>query len=159
MNPTFYLIVFALTAFVSQLSFAYDEPIVIGHGRYLSTPEQQALFRMLEQSKPTADKQQYIEAYRNYSAHHDQTDRIAVLQFTRFSAVVNPDWYQKTKTGNEILMICFGCEEGIPIKERVRRETHPTHLYDIWIFSGEFILLDKHPQSGEWHLLYSGGAE
>ena len=153
------LLVVALSSLISQPCTAYGEPFVIGKGRYFTAEEKKEFLRILEMSRQTTEKEKYEREYEKYATLAGKPRKIDLIQFTKFEPIFNAEYYKGARAAYETFMICFGCKEGIPEKQRVAREKQKIGFYDIWVISGNFIILERHPSSGNWRVLGSGGAE
>lgn len=149
------LIVILLLAVVSPLCWA-SEPFVMGHGRYLQAKEQEAFFQHFRQMGSESEKQKFSQAFQHLQeTASTKPANIAVLEFTRFD--VNTVFSENLRAGYQTFMVCFNCVENIPPKKRVARVTKKSRYYDIWVLSANYMIVEQHPQSGEWRVLLDYG--
>lgn len=155
----YFLIAFLVLCLARQPSHAYGEPSVLGQGRYLTLPERTAFFQHVQHTGLESERKKFAKAFeRLMSSAESKPVKIEILDVTRFKfkSVLNDG----AMPGNQILLICFNCEEGIPPRKLAERKKTNSRFYDIWVLSAAFMIVEQNPKTGTWRvLLENGGAE
>lgn len=145
-----------LFATAMSVSFA-SQPFVMGTGRYLPSGEKAKLLDHFRHTGHADQRKRFQNAFR----HLEETaiphpPKVEIVEFSKFH--VNTVFSKDLREGETTYMVCFSCEEIIPPEELAARKKTKARLYGIWVLSGQFMVIQQHPSSGEWWLVLDEGA-
>jgi hypothetical protein len=146
-----------LLVLVFSASVQASEPFVMGHGRYLSAQEQEALFKRFRHTGPISERHKFAGGYQHLkTGASEQPPRVAVVEFTKFN--VDTVFSSKLHKGFHTYMVCFNCEENIPAAQSAARNQEHVRDYDVWVLSGYFMIVEEDPRSRAWRVVLDHGA-
>ena len=134
-----------------------SQPFVMGVGRYLPSEEKAKLLDHFSQTGPDDQRKRFQRAFRRLEDTATPLPaKVEVVEFSKF--YVNTVFSDDLRRGGKTYMVCFNCEENIPVEKLAARKKTKARFYGIGVLSGQFMVVQQHPRSGEWWLVLDEGA-
>ena len=134
-----------------------SQPFVMGVGRYLPSDQKAKLLDHFSRTGPDDQRKRFQRAFRHLEdTATPRPAKVEVVEFTKF--YVDTVFSNDLRRGGKTYMVCFNCEENTPVEKSAAGKKAKARFYGIGVLSGQFMVVQQHPRSGEWWLVLDEGA-